>query len=74
MSNFVETRQTQSQCDEDYNEVDCECQTDSDCSTKVPTNSWNGIPTGNCIKSSVNESVKVCEIESWCPIEREIKK
>lgn len=74
MSNFVETRQTQSQCDEDYNEVDCECQTDSDCSKKLPTNSWNGIPTGNCIKSSVNESIKVCEIESWCPIEREIKK
>ncbi len=33
-----------------------------------------GIPTGKCIVSSVNSSVSVCEIASWCPVEREKKK
>lgn len=74
MSNFVETRQNQDQCEEDYEEVDCICKNDTDCSNKMPSNSWNGMPTGNCIKSSTNESISVCEIETWCPVEKEIKK
>lgn len=73
MTNFVETRQTQSQCEEDYEQVDCICKNDTDCSKIIPMNTWNGIPTGNCIQSSTNESINVCEIETWCPVEIETK-
>ena len=26
------------------------------------------MPTGKCIESSFNRSVKVCEIRGWCPL------
>lgn len=44
MTNFVETRQTQSKCEEDYHKVtDCICETDSDCPLNLPKdNNWNG--------------------------------
>lgn len=74
MTNFVETQQTHGLCDENYLKNDCLCKTDNDCVNRVePTNSWNGIPTGKCVTSSINSSVTVCQIASWCPVENEIK-
>jgi hypothetical protein len=34
-------------------------------------NTWNGIPTGKCIASSVNSKVNVCEVKAWCPTEHD---
>ncbi|CAF0928527.1 unnamed protein product [Brachionus calyciflorus] len=73
MTNFVETRQSQDLCDEDYTKVDCLCEQDEDCMNHLSVNNaWNGIPTGRCIESSINSTFKVCEISTWCPVEREI--
>ena len=33
-----------------------------------------GVPTGNCIKSSLNPEMRVCEIFAWCPVERDENK
>lgn len=74
MTNFVETRQKQDLCDEDETKSDALCNDDQDCLNKHFLNTWDGLPTGRCIESSVNSTIKVCEISSWCPIEREIKK
>ena len=53
------------------NKINCICTNDSDCNhLSLTTNNWNGVPTGNCIQSIYNESLKVCEINSWCPVER----
>lgn len=71
MTNFVETRQTQSKCEEDYRSVNCLCTLDTDCTMSQVGNNWNGIPTGKCIQSQHNASLKVCEIYSWCPVERD---
>ena len=32
---------------------------------------FEGVPTGKCIQSSLDSSVKVCEITAWCPVEHE---
>jgi len=29
----------------------------------------NGFMTGECIPSAINQSINVCEIEAWCPVE-----
>jgi hypothetical protein len=50
MTNFVETKQTQGLCAEDYTKNNCLCRTDEDCVAKETTNSWNGIPTGKLTK------------------------
>lgn len=38
--------------------------------TSLPIGS--GVMTGNCIPSSVDTSLNVCEIYAWCPVERDI--
>ena len=30
-----------------------------------------GIPTGKCINSTEKKDTNVCELSSWCPIERD---
>lgn len=42
MTNFVETRQSQSLCEEDFLRVNCTCKIDSDCLKNIPQNNWNG--------------------------------
>ena len=47
------------------------CEQDSDCiNLGTITNSWNGIPTGRCVNSSLLPT-SVCEISGWCPVENE---
>lgn len=43
MTNFMETKQTQSKCEEDYEAVDCICQSADDCKIDIPENNWNGV-------------------------------
>lgn len=71
MTNFVETKQMQDKCPEDYNKVDCICQTDDDCVNVENLNNWDGMTTGKCIPSNLNDTINVCEIFSWCPVEKD---
>ena len=32
-----------------------------------------GLPTGRCIRSSVINTTKVCEVFAWCPVENSIE-
>ncbi|KAM7417610.1 hypothetical protein PAMA_017307 [Pampus argenteus] len=49
------------------------CDTDEDCSKYYGSILSNGVFTGVCLKS-LNDSKGQCEIEGWCPAERENKK
>lgn len=72
MTNFIKTEQKQELCAEEYNKYRATCQTDEDCSSiDTVLNTWNGIPTGKCIQSSVRPDLKVCEIKAWCPAEHD---
>ena len=42
MTNFIETRQKQDVCHEDYTSSLFNCKTDDDCKAKVKNNNWNG--------------------------------
>lgn len=42
MTNFIETRQKQDFCHEDYTSSLFNCKTDDDCKAKVKNNNWNG--------------------------------
>lgn len=68
-SNFVQTKQTQTTCDEDPTKQNAKCKTDEDCKKDISSNSWNGIPTGRCINSTIELGTTVCEISAWCPVE-----
>jgi len=59
----------------DYTNKNLFCQTDKDCQDKyATTNVWNGIPTGNCNQTTINnQSFSLCEINAWCPVEIELK-
>lgn len=71
MTNFELTKQTQGVCAEDFNQVDCICQNDTDCQNIKDINfNWHGLPTGKCIETTENRTIKVCEIISWCPVEK----
>ncbi|CAF1057371.1 unnamed protein product [Brachionus calyciflorus] len=72
MTNFIKTEQKQSICDEEYWKYKAICNTDEDCSQPGNfVNTWNGIPTGKCIQSSIRSDLKVCEIKAWCPGEHD---
>jgi hypothetical protein len=44
MTNFVETKQTQGECHEDYTTSEFLCHVDQDCLIKQNTvNNWNGL-------------------------------
>ncbi len=69
----ITPQQTPGTCSEDP-EIGptCDC-TEDECSGQcipdtVEHNS-NGIKTGNCVNSSSDASVRVCEIRGWCPVE-----
>lgn len=32
----------------------------------------SGILTGKCVFSDMNETINVCEIRGWCPVERDV--
>ena len=69
MTNYIETKQTQDICEEDIRNKATRCDSDYDCMTKETSNSWSGIPTGNCIRSLKNAKYRVCEVAAWCPVE-----
>ncbi|KAK7481559.1 hypothetical protein BaRGS_00027208 [Batillaria attramentaria] len=72
MTNVLVTPdQTQSTCEEDPTIEDALCETDADCPPGVPIIAGNGVRTGTCVNSTRNETLKVCEIEAWCPVERD---
>ncbi|CAF1268273.1 unnamed protein product [Adineta ricciae] len=71
---FIATRQivtynqTQRNCDSAMDDK-LFCTHDSNCTQDEPTPNTFGYYTGNCVSSSTNSSVKVCEINAWCPEE-----
>lgn len=67
----ITPNQTQGACDEDPNMPDVICKSDSDCPVGEPILNGNGVRTGKCIQSTRNESLKVCEIYAWCPVEND---
>ena len=72
MTNFIETEQTQGICDEEPSKYKAQCTSDNDChNLGTLMNTWNGIPTGRCIASSVRANVSVCEVSAWCPAEHD---
>lgn len=72
MTNFIKTEQVQNICAEEYNKYKATCNSDDDCSSiDTVLNTWNGIPTGKCIRSPVKPQLKVCEIKAWCPAEHD---
>ncbi|CAF0928545.1 unnamed protein product [Brachionus calyciflorus] len=69
MSNFLKTKQTQDRCPEESTKYKAICQNDSDCENLgSAANSWNGIPTGKCIRKDNKTNIKIF---SWCPVEDE---
>lgn len=52
-----------------------QCKSNYDCETRGKyANSWNGSPTGKCINSTMNDGIKVCEVNAWCPTEHDNKR
>ncbi|CAF4256180.1 unnamed protein product, partial [Adineta steineri] len=47
----------------------CNDQNKTLCKTDEPTSSTFGFFTGNCVPSKENETIKVCEMNGWCPEE-----
>jgi len=73
MTNFIETQQSRGVCEESYTRIMSKCNDDSDCLKKsIPINTWNGLPTGKCIESTILNQTKLCEINAWCPVENDI--
>jgi P2X purinoceptor 4 len=33
--------------------------------------SFSGVRTGKCVQSTLNETLKTCEIHAWCPVEND---
>ncbi|XP_046564647.1 P2X purinoceptor 4-like isoform X2 [Haliotis rubra] len=70
MTNMVITpNQTFSECEEDPGVGDGLCTTDEDCPPNTPVIAGNGYRTGICINSTRNQTLRVCEIYAWCPVE-----
>ena len=76
MTNFVLTpNQTRSQCSEDHTELPgVICEKDDHCVAGRVQNrlKGHGQETGRCVPSDRESGVNVCEVGSWCPIERDI--
>ncbi|XP_015906759.2 P2X purinoceptor 4 [Parasteatoda tepidariorum] len=66
----ITSNQTQGICPEDPEIT--KCTTDADCVPGGSVITGNGVFTGKCITSDVNETVTVCEIKAWCPVERDV--
>ncbi|XP_071445985.1 P2X purinoceptor 4-like [Hetaerina americana] len=72
MTNAVITpNQTQSKCDEDPDVQGALCNEDQQCPKGKELLLGNGKTTGKCVNSSQKPGVLVCEVEAWCPVERD---
>jgi hypothetical protein len=72
MTRFIETEQSINNCDEDISNIVSHCQNNSDCENEqFSLNTWSGKPNGKCVKSSLFDFIKVCEITGWCPTEKD---
>jgi hypothetical protein len=75
MTNFIRTEQTRGLCDEELTKINSKCKSHKDCKNLGSfVSSWNGIPTGNCIKSSIRTDENVCEVSGWCPNEHDVNR
>ncbi|ESP00966.1 hypothetical protein LOTGIDRAFT_207736 [Lottia gigantea] len=70
---IVTPAQQQDICEESPSVEDGICSPSKPCIPNTPVVNGNGIKTGECIKSSRNESVNVCMIYAWCPVEKDAK-
>lgn len=70
MTNMVITpNQTQAICPSDDRSKRNYCRVNGDC-TKFATNG-DDVKTGVCVNSTINKTIRVCEINGWCPVERD---
>ena len=76
MTNFVLTpNQTRSTCPEDHTELPgIVCQSDSHCEAGRVQNmlKGHGQETGRCVPSDRAQNTRVCEVDTWCPVERDL--
>ncbi|KAK7497987.1 hypothetical protein BaRGS_00010858, partial [Batillaria attramentaria] len=71
MTNVLVTpNQTEGVCEEDPTIEDARCENRT-CVAGQPVMWGNGIKTGKCVNSTREPGAKVCEIEAWCPVERD---
>ncbi|XP_051963856.1 P2X purinoceptor 4b [Xyrauchen texanus] len=69
LTNMIFTpNQTQSSCPEVPSNFTV-CESDNDCKEGLNEVHGNGVQTGRCVKYS--ESIKTCEVLSWCPLEND---
>lgn len=55
MTNYVETRQNQATCEEDYESVPSSvCKTNNDCNMGIVDNTWNGILKAHKLTQNFN--------------------
>ncbi|XP_074643920.1 P2X purinoceptor 4-like isoform X2 [Tubulanus polymorphus] len=69
---IITNNQSQTTCPEDYTMIGVLCDPENPhdvCQPNTAVTNGNGVKTGNCVKSDVNETVYVCEIHAWCPVE-----
>ncbi|XP_041734261.1 P2X purinoceptor 5 [Coregonus clupeaformis] len=73
VTNFIETpNQKLGNCAESPNVPDGHCKGDEDCAEGELVEAGHGVRTGRCLRDN-GKSNGMCEIYSWCPVERSCK-
>ncbi|XP_046391326.1 P2X purinoceptor 4-like [Ischnura elegans] len=73
ITNVVITpNQTQSTCDEDPTILGALCDGNNPCPVGEILLFGNGKTTGKCVPSTQKPGVSVCEVEAWCPVEKDL--
>lgn len=67
----ITPNQTQGSCAEDPAIKRAKCVTDEQCIKDKYLVFGHGPMTGRCVPSDRSLGIKVCEVEAWCPIERD---
>ncbi|KAH9376805.1 hypothetical protein HPB48_019390 [Haemaphysalis longicornis] len=72
---IITPSQNMSTCPEDPAIKDARCKSENDttsCTPGKPVMIGNGVMTGRCVKATPpNETMHVCEITGWCPVEQD---